>query len=194
MEHGAVEVLRLLLVGSAVGMVARRFRVPYSLALVVAGIALSFIDLHQLEAFRLSAGVLFTFWLPALLFEAALHLDLHDLMDAKIGALFALPGVLISTGLAAAMLYGGLASTQPPAAHSPRLRRGLGLTVLAGPHHRAAARQARPVAAAVAGLAQLDERLSSLREANAGHAPRLAVLEQVLGSNPTEQAVDDAVR
>jgi len=111
-EHGAIELLLLLLVGSAVGMVARRLRVPYSLALVVAGIALSFVDLHQLEAFQLSADVLFTFLLPALLFEAALHLDLHDLKrDAKIVALFALPGVLISTGLAAAILYGGLAGT-----------------------------------------------------------------------------------
>lgn len=88
MEHWAIEVLLLLLVGSAVGMIARRLRVPYSLALVVTGIGLSFVDLHQFAAFHLSAEVLFTFLLPALLFEAALHLDLHDLRrDAAVVAL-----------------------------------------------------------------------------------------------------------
>ena len=63
MHHVALEILLLLLVGSLVGIVARRMKVPYTLALVVAGIALGFVHLEQLEAFELSADILFTFLL-----------------------------------------------------------------------------------------------------------------------------------
>ena len=97
MEHAALEILVLLLVGSLVGMVARRLHTPYTLALVLAGIALGFVDLEQLQAFELSADLLFTFLLPALLFEAAFHVDVRTIRRDLGGILLlAGPGVGIA--------------------------------------------------------------------------------------------------
>jgi len=106
-HHAAIEILLLLLVGCTVGLVAMRLRVPYTLTLVVAGISLGFVQLEQLEAFELNAEVLFTFLLPALLFEAAFHLDIKDFNANKLPILMlAIPGVLLSVGVTAALAQG----------------------------------------------------------------------------------------
>ncbi|MFT4624332.1 MAG: CPA1 family monovalent cation:H+ antiporter [Myxococcota bacterium] len=109
MHHAAVEILLLLLVGCVVGVGARRLRLPYTLALVVAGIALGFVDPQELHAFELNADLLFTFLLPALLFEAALHLDVADLRRNAVPiGLLALPGVLIATAVTAGVTWIGI--------------------------------------------------------------------------------------
>ena len=96
MEHAAIQILLLLLVGCLVALVARRFRVPYTLALVVAGVLLGFVHVEELEVFHLSSDVLFTFLLPALLFEAAFHLDLEDFRrNAVVILTLALGGVVL---------------------------------------------------------------------------------------------------
>ena len=102
MHHAAIQILLLLLIGSLVGIFARRFKVPYTLLLVVAGIALGFVHLEELEAFELSAEVLFTFLLPALLFEAAFHLQLSDFNKNKLPILtLAVPGVVVAVAVTA---------------------------------------------------------------------------------------------
>ncbi|MCA9488666.1 MAG: sodium:proton antiporter [Myxococcales bacterium] len=112
MHHAAVEVLLLLLVGCVVGLTARRFKLPYTLALVVAGIALGFVDPHQIQAFELNAALLFTFLLPALLFEAALHLDIRDFMrNAWPITMLAIPGVMVATVATSAVLYALIGAT-----------------------------------------------------------------------------------
>ena len=74
-----VQVLILLLIASLVGIAARRLRLPYTLALVVAGLGLSFVHLEALSDLRLTPDLLLLLFLPPLLFEAAYHLPLADL-------------------------------------------------------------------------------------------------------------------
>jgi len=112
MTHAAEEVLLLLLIGCLVGMSARRYKLPYTLALVVAGIALGFVGPEQLQAFELSADLLFTFLLPPLLFEAALHVDLREFRrDARSIGLLAVVGVALATAATAALAWAGLNAT-----------------------------------------------------------------------------------
>ncbi|TNE91309.1 MAG: sodium:proton antiporter [Deltaproteobacteria bacterium] len=114
MEHAAIQILLLLLIGCIVALGARRFRMPYTLALVVAGVLLGFVHLEELEVFHLSSEVLFTFLLPALLFEAAFHLDLADFRKNAVAILtLAMGGVLVSAGLTGLILWGGLSVLRP---------------------------------------------------------------------------------
>jgi len=85
----------LLLVAAIVAMVARRFRLPYSVGLIVAGIALSLLPgLPQIE---LSRELIFTVLLPPLIFEAALYIHWQDLRkDFLLILAMASVGVLIS--------------------------------------------------------------------------------------------------
>lgn len=112
MEHAAIQILLLLLVGCLVALVARRLKLPYTLALVVTGVCLGFVELEELEVFHLTSEVLFTFLLPALLFEAALHLDIVD-FRRNMGPILslALIGVSVSAGLTGLLLYGALVPT-----------------------------------------------------------------------------------
>jgi len=100
--HVEVQVLILLLIASLVGMIARRIRLPYTLALVLAGLTLSFIQLEALRDLNLTSDLLMLLFLPPLLFEAAYHLPFDDLRKngAHI-AFLALAGVLISVSLTA---------------------------------------------------------------------------------------------
>ncbi|KIG14741.1 Na+/H+ antiporter [Enhygromyxa salina] len=111
-HHVEVQVLVLLLVAAFVGMGARRFRLPYTLALVVAGLALGFLDLGVLSDVELNADLLLLLLLPALLFEAAFHIDFTE-FRRNLGTIFmlAVPGVLVAGGVTAVLLYFGLGST-----------------------------------------------------------------------------------
>ncbi len=106
-HHVEVQVLILLLIASVVGIFARRIRLPYTLALVLAGLALSFIQLEALSDVNLTADLLMLLFLPPLLFEAAYHLPFDDLKKngAHI-AFLALAGVLITTCLTALGTFG----------------------------------------------------------------------------------------
>lgn len=57
-EHVEVQVLILLAIASFVGMGARRLKLPYTLALVVAGLALSFLHLEALQDLELTPELL----------------------------------------------------------------------------------------------------------------------------------------
>jgi len=67
----------LLLVAAIVAMLARRFRLPYSMGLVVAGIALSL--LPGMPRIQFSRELIFTVLLPPLIFEAALYIHWQEL-------------------------------------------------------------------------------------------------------------------
>ncbi len=67
----------LLLVAAIVAMLARRFRLPYSMGLVVAGIALSL--LPGMPRMQFSRELIFTVLLPPLIFEAALYIQWQEL-------------------------------------------------------------------------------------------------------------------
>jgi CPA1 family monovalent cation:H+ antiporter len=85
----------LLLVAAIVAMLARRFRLPYTVGLVVAGISLSLLPgLPQIE---LSRELIFTVLLPPLIFEAALYIRWQDLRkDMLVILAMASVGILLS--------------------------------------------------------------------------------------------------
>ncbi len=98
----------LLLIAFVVALAARRFRVPYALALVLTGLVLGAARLFP--GVHLEPQLLFTVFLPPLLFEAALHLRLDALRRnwAPI-AIYTLAGTILSTlivGVAASWLLG----------------------------------------------------------------------------------------
>lgn len=105
-QHVEVQVLILLLIASLVGMFARRVRLPYTLALVLAGLALSFIQLEALRDLNLTSDLLMLLFLPPLLFEAAYHLPFDDLRkNGPHIAFLALVGVLVSVSLTALVTF-----------------------------------------------------------------------------------------
>ena len=106
-QHVEVQVLILLLIASLVGILAQRVRLPYTLALVLAGLALSFIQLESLSDLDLTADLLMLLFLPPLLFEAAYHLPFDDLKKNSAHIAFlAIAGVLITTCLTAFGTFG----------------------------------------------------------------------------------------
>ena len=106
LHHVEVQILLLLLVAACVGMAARRFRLPYTLALVAAGLILGGFDLQVLHDVELNADLLLLLLLPALLFEAAFHIDIAEFRRnlAPI-VMLAVPGVMLASSACAAVLY-----------------------------------------------------------------------------------------
>lgn len=82
----------LFVVATAVAILARRYRLPYTVALVFTGLVLG--SLHTLEPPHLTRELLFGIFLPALLFEAAFHLEAREFWRNRV-AIFslAIPGV-----------------------------------------------------------------------------------------------------
>ena len=92
----------LLLVAALVGMGARRLKLPYTLALVLAGLVLGFVHLPALSGLALTPEVLLLLLLPPLLFEAAFRLHLSELRRNLGPVLFlAVPGVVLAVTLTA---------------------------------------------------------------------------------------------
>jgi CPA1 family monovalent cation:H+ antiporter len=90
----------LFIIAMAVAIVVRRLRLPYTVGLVLAGLILG--SVHLFPAPELNKSLLFSIFLPGLIFEAAFHLDFQNLWRNRItiGSL-ALPGVVASTALIA---------------------------------------------------------------------------------------------
>lgn len=88
---------------TAVAIVVRRFRIPYTVALVIVGLLLG--ALQVIEAPHLTQELLFAVILPGLLFEAAFNLDIKEFWQNRraVGAL-AVPGVVMAIGLTAAIV------------------------------------------------------------------------------------------
>jgi monovalent cation:H+ antiporter, CPA1 family len=83
----------LLVVATIVSYVARRLRVPYTVALVVAGLGLS--ATHAFIVPTLTREMMFGVVLPALIFEAAFDLEIEEVRhDAITLAALAVPGVV----------------------------------------------------------------------------------------------------
>ncbi|MEM7133656.1 MAG: Na+/H+ antiporter [Chloroflexota bacterium] len=89
-----IQIIIVLLVASAVAIITRYINIPYTVALVLAGLVLAFQTNIELE--MTPDLVLFVF-APPLLFEAALHVDIRKLRADFIPILtMAIPGVLLS--------------------------------------------------------------------------------------------------
>lgn len=127
-------ILSLLLVASTVAVVTRNFiRIPYSIALVVVGLVIGFTHLFEtfhlpLGSLHLSKELILLLFVPPLIFEGALNMDVEILRRNALGVfLLAFLGTLLSTfflGLIAhyflhlswgvALLFGAILSPTDP--------------------------------------------------------------------------------
>jgi CPA1 family monovalent cation:H+ antiporter len=83
----------LFIVATAVAIAVRRVAVPYTVALVLAGLVLGLV--HAFEAPHLTKALLFSVFLPGLLFEAAFHIEFKQFWRNRLAiASLALPGVV----------------------------------------------------------------------------------------------------
>jgi CPA1 family monovalent cation:H+ antiporter len=127
--EGTVEVLAWMLFGAALlGMVAWRVRLPYAVALVLAGVLVE--ETHLLNLPQLEPRVLLFVFLPPLLFDAAFRLVERELRAvARPVLLLAVPGTIatalvvagvmviaLQLPIAVALLFGSIVSATDPIA------------------------------------------------------------------------------
>ncbi len=120
-------IIELLLVVSLVAIVVRRLRVPYTVALVLVGLLITFGQPSQLD---LTPELILALFVPPLVFEAAFHLEFNRLRDTLLPILvLAIPGVLLTTTvvgfavsvgvglpLASGLVFGALIAATDPVA------------------------------------------------------------------------------
>jgi Na+:H+ antiporter len=101
--HAENILILLFIIATAVALLARRLRLPYTIALVLAGLVLG--QLHAIDPPHLTQELLFAVFLPGLLFEAAFHLDFREFRrDQSLILALAVPGVVAAILLTAAIL------------------------------------------------------------------------------------------
>ena len=89
----------LFSVATAAAIAARVVKVPYTVALVITGMALG--ATHLVDPPRLTHDLLFTVILPGLLFEAAFNMDVDVFLKNKMAiTALAIPGVVVAILLA----------------------------------------------------------------------------------------------
>jgi len=95
-----VTFISLFCLATAIALLVRRVPVPYTVALVVAGLVAGAVNLVAPPL--LTKTLLFTIFLPGLIFEAAFHLELAAVRDnIRTITGLAVPGVVVAIGLTA---------------------------------------------------------------------------------------------
>lgn len=103
MENAVYKIEFLLLLAGIVAMVARRFHLPYSVGLVVAGAALTFVQPFDLP---FTKELIFTVLLPPLIFEAALLIPWKELKrDLPPLSMFVTVGLALSATITATGMH-----------------------------------------------------------------------------------------
>ena len=98
-------ILLMLLIALLVSVVAKRFRLPYTVGLVLIGLSLTFFAHLTVEV---SPELILGLLVPPLLFEAAFHIRLDDLRrDFGLIMLLAIPGVIATTFLVGGIVQQG---------------------------------------------------------------------------------------
>jgi CPA1 family monovalent cation:H+ antiporter len=101
--HADVTLLFLFAAATAVALVARRLHIPYTVGLVLAGLALGAV--HPDYGIHLTKKLLYSVFLPGLLFEAAYHLDFSEFRKSWRTILaLAVPGVVATIAATASLL------------------------------------------------------------------------------------------
>ncbi|MBN1485020.1 MAG: Na+/H+ antiporter [Chloroflexia bacterium] len=120
-------IVLLILVTTLVAIIVRRIRLPYTLSLVVVGLAISILGPLEIH---ITPELILSIFVPPLIFEAAFHLDFRllranlfpILMLAVPGVLLAMlligGGVALGTGLplTSALVFGALIAATDPVA------------------------------------------------------------------------------
>jgi CPA1 family monovalent cation:H+ antiporter len=119
-----IAIIGLLLIISAVGIATRSSRIPYPIALVIAGLALGtllhsplpFVRDLNLNELHLTPHLILVLFLPALLFEATLHIEATTLRKTLLPiGLLAIPGVLLTAAIVGALVHWGVGLDWPTA-------------------------------------------------------------------------------
>ncbi|MGE5251137.1 MAG: Na+/H+ antiporter [Bacteroidota bacterium] len=96
----------LLLIATLVGILARRFRMPYTVGLVVVGAILAIV--YQQLDFEIAPQLILGIFVPPLIFEAAFHLPVRELRrNLTPIATLAVVGVLLTTLMVGLIIYLG---------------------------------------------------------------------------------------
>ncbi len=120
------ELITLLLIACAVGILTKIVKLPYTIALVIIGSIIGFLSL--LPEIELTKEIVFLIILPPLLFEGALNTDLQHLKDnlkpvgllSTLGVLFSvlvvgyIIHVTLSLPLEIALLFGAMITPTDP--------------------------------------------------------------------------------
>jgi Na+:H+ antiporter len=102
----------LFSIASLVAFGVRRTPIPYTVALVVVGLAAGQLELVSPPA--LTKELLFALFLPGLVFEAAYNIHVTELRSSwRTIATLAVPGVIVSIGLVAAAMLGAFRLMDP---------------------------------------------------------------------------------
>jgi CPA1 family monovalent cation:H+ antiporter len=93
----------LFMVATAVAIAVRRLNIPYTVALVVAGLLLGLF--HAFQPPHLTKDLLYTVFLPGLLFEAAFHINFEQFWRNRLTIVsLAVPGVIAAMALTTVIL------------------------------------------------------------------------------------------
>lgn len=120
-------IIELLLIVSLVALAVRRLRIPYTVALVVVGLLITF---QQPIGINLTPELILSIFIPPLVFEAAFHLEFKSLRANWLPIVgLAIPGVLVTTfvvggivswgvgiSLSSALVFGALIAATDPVA------------------------------------------------------------------------------
>ncbi len=94
----------LLLISALVAMLTRRLHMPYTVGLVLAGMALYVLQIHI--KWHLSKDLIFSVFLPPLVFEAALFIDWEGFKkDLPVIAVLASAGVVLAAAVTAVGMH-----------------------------------------------------------------------------------------
>ena len=77
MEHITLNIFWLFIIATIVSMIGRYIRIPYTIALVLCGLLLGVLGL--MPDVRLDHQLLFLLFLPPILFDAGINIDLKML-------------------------------------------------------------------------------------------------------------------
>src|SRR4030042_3183760 len=106
-------IIGVLLIWSIVAIAVRRLRIPYTVALVVVGLLITF---QSSLKFELTPELIMALFVPPLVFEAAFHLNLVELRRNLLAILLlAVPGVILTTFIVGGMLVLGVRLSFPMA-------------------------------------------------------------------------------
>jgi CPA1 family monovalent cation:H+ antiporter len=109
--HPETAFILLFAVATAVAIASRRLKIPYTVALVLAGLGLGATRL--VHGVHLTKDLLYSVFLPGLVFEAAFHLKLSEFREnARMIFGLAVPGVLVAIGATATLLITSSSLTQ----------------------------------------------------------------------------------
>lgn len=99
-------IIELLLIVSLVALVVRRLRIPYTVALVVVGLLITFQQPLEID---LTPELILSLFIPPLVFEAAFHLEFKSLRENWLPIVgLAIPGVLLTTFIVGAIVSWGV--------------------------------------------------------------------------------------